>query len=439
MPIPLAHISIITRLPVPGESKTRMIDALGAQGAADLQREMTEVVVRQMRLLAAAEPVRVEARVTGGSVATARRWLGIRCAPQGEGDLGLRLAHALAHGGRRASVAVVVGGDCPSVTAGDMRETVSAAAGSGAAIIPAADGGFCALALRSDVAACVDKLLSGIEWGSKRVCEQTMARISAAGHTIRSMPTRADVDLPEDLPSWHQLRRHWIEPLSSLTVVIPTLNEAERLPVLLDGLASAEVDVVIADGGSSDDTRQIASRAGVRLVTGVSGRAAQMNLGATASEADALLFLHADTTLPRGFPSIVREVLRDPGVTLGTFSFSTDSPRAIMRLLETGTRLRSSLLSMPYGDQGLFCRRGVFEALGGFPTYPVMEDYEFVRRARRAGRIAVSPERAVTSERRWREFGALRWTMLNLTTVARYHLGASPEELAAWRRERVSR
>jgi len=130
----------------------------------------------------------------------------------------------------------------------------------------------------------------------------------------------------------------------------------------------------------------------------------------------------------------LRARFTDPALTLGAFRFSLAATTPALRAIEAGTRLRSSLLHFPYGDQGLFCRAVVYRALGGFPHLPVMEDYEFVRRARRAGRVEVLPQAAVTSDRAWRAQGVWRRTALNLGTVARYHAGWSPERLAAWRR-----
>lgn len=429
----VAHIAVFTRLPRPGLSKTRLIDRLGEEGAADLQREMTVHVVRQARVLGVTEGATVEARVAGGEGRDVRSWLGVRCVPQGEGDLGDRLERAFVSGARRAGTVVVVGGDCPTVSAADLRAAVRAAADRGAAIVPALDGGFCALALRDGVALRAEGLLRGIEWGTERVCEQTVERVRAVCPGMRSMSPRADIDLPEDLPAWYEVRRAWYGPPTSVAVIVPVLNEAASLPGLIGRLTAEGAQAVVADGGSSDGSVEAARRAGARVVEGPPGRGAQFDTGAAAADADALLFLHADTCPPAGFARLVLEALADPETALGAFRFSAGSATRSLRAIEAGTRLRGALLGMPYGDQGLFCRRVVFEALGGFPAFPVMEDYEFVRRARRVGRVRVLPEPAVTSDRRWRRQGVWRWTALNVATVVRYHLGTPPDELARWR------
>jgi GT2 family glycosyltransferase len=159
-----------------------------------------------------------------------------------------------------------------------------------------------------------------------------------------------------------------------------------------------------------------------------------LNAGAAAASGDALLFLHADTTLPKGFADTVLGTLADPEVTLGAFAFSTDLRTATMRLFERGTNWRASRLGMPYGDQALFMRAPTFRALGGFPDLPLMEDYELALRARRSGAVRVAADAVVTSARAWREAGVWRSMLGNRLSVAAYRLGVAPEAIAGWRR-----
>lgn len=223
------------------------------------------------------------------------------------------------------------------------------------------------------------------------------------------------------------------KPPATLAVVVPTLNEAEGLPLLLAALALEPVEVVVVDGGSTDASADIARAADVRFASSARGRALQMNAGAAASSADALLFLHADSLPPAGFANTVLEILADPGVAFGAFRFSLGGGSASLRLIQWGTNVRSRWAHLPYGDQGLFFRRSVFEGLGGFPDIPVMEDYDLVRAARRTGRVVIADTAVVTSDRRWRELGPWRYTALNTATVVRRRLGATPQELAQWR------
>lgn len=427
--------TLMTRMPRPGETKTRMIPLLGEKCAAALHAEMTAHTARQLRILRAVTGTEVRVAVTGGMASEARRWLGLRAITQGPGDLGARQVRALESGLARADVSAVIGADCPTLDAADITEALGAAGVCGAALVPALDGGYCLLAVRRDaMAAAREALASGITWGDSDVFACCRERLEARGIAVATLAPHPDIDLPEDLPHWQAVHAAWYEPPTSLAVVVPTLNEADTLSPLLSRLQAEPVEVFVTDGGSADGTAELAREAGATVVEAERGRATQMNAGARVSTADALLFLHADTLPAPGFARAALDALADPELLLGAFRFSFGAgASATLRLLQTGTRVRGSLLRFPYGDQGLFCRRVAWHALGGFPPYPMMEDYELVRRARRAGEVRVLAHEAVTSSRRWREYGPWRWTALNMLTAVRYEFGTSPETLARWR------
>ena len=160
------------------------------------------------------------------------------------------------------------------------------------------------------------------------------------------------------------------------------------------------------------------------------GRARQMNAGAAAAEGGSLLFLHADTLLPPGWAEVVPRTLRAPGVAAGAFRFRIAGSFAGKSFIEWTTGFRSRWLQRPYGDQGLFLTRALFEEMGGFADLPIMEDYEFSARLRRRGRIVTVGEAALTSARRWQTLGVVRTTLRNQWMLAGYHLGVSPQKLA---------
>lgn len=220
-----------------------------------------------------------------------------------------------------------------------------------------------------------------------------------------------------------------------ISVVIPALNEATHLPAVLDAIhAAAKVEVVVVDGGSSDGTAAVARARGARAVTSAPGRSHQQNQGARAASGSILLFLHADTRLPKGFDQAIRQTLAQPGVVAGAFRLTIDGQGQGLRWVEWGVNLRSRYLQMPYGDQAIFLKAEVFHQLGGFPELPMMEDFELVRRLRRLGRVAIASEAVVTSDRRWRSLGILRTTLANQVMVAGYLLGVDPRRLAQWYR-----
>ncbi|WP_309474814.1 TIGR04283 family arsenosugar biosynthesis glycosyltransferase [Dissulfurirhabdus thermomarina] len=217
----------------------------------------------------------------------------------------------------------------------------------------------------------------------------------------------------------------------SISVVIPML---ETRPGLVErAVASAAapgVEVLVVDGGSGRAAVEAAARAGARVLESPPGRARQMNAGAAAAGGDVLLFLHADTRLPPGYPDQVRRVLAAPGVAAGAFPLRIDGGRRGYRLIERLVDWRSRRLETPYGDQALFLRREVFAAAGGFPDLPIMEDYEMVRRLRRMGRIGLADDPVVTSARRWERLGLWRTTLWNRALVLAYRAGVAPERLA---------
>jgi rSAM/selenodomain-associated transferase 2 len=219
-----------------------------------------------------------------------------------------------------------------------------------------------------------------------------------------------------------------------LTIIIPTLNEAENLTRLLPRVLATcpQAEIVLVDGGSSDDTREMVSRfSRVRFLASAPGRARQMNSGARAAQGTNLLFLHADTFLPPGTQAAIREALADPGVVGGRFDVRFDSERPIFRIIAALMNFRSRLSGISTGDQALFVRRRTFEDLGGYPDIPLMEDVEFTRRLKRQGRLACLRPRVITSARKWEREGVLRTILLMWILRFLYFAGANPARLHA--------
>jgi rSAM/selenodomain-associated transferase 2 len=224
-----------------------------------------------------------------------------------------------------------------------------------------------------------------------------------------------------------------------LSVVIPALEEASDIEAAVASAAGERVEVLVVDGGSRDATPERARKAGATLHRSPPGRARQLGVGASVARGDVVLFLHADTRLPRGWDSAVREALRDPRVVGGCFRLHFEeggrgAGGLLLRVVEWGTRLRVALFALPYGDQALFVRRSVLERLGGVPQQPIMEDLDLVRAMKRRGRIARLSLPATTSARRYREAGVLRTAARNLAALAGWRLGVDRGRIAAWYR-----
>lgn len=213
-----------------------------------------------------------------------------------------------------------------------------------------------------------------------------------------------------------------------LSIVVPTLNAGLSLGRTLAALEGAD-EIVVADGGSHDDTAAIARRAGVRVVPAPKGRGSQLAAGAKAAQGDWLLFLHADTTLDTGWRAAVASHVTHGRGSAACFGFRLDADAWQARLIERGVALRVRLLGLPYGDQGLLVSRALYEEVGGFAPLAIMEDVDFVRRIGRR-RMRVLQASATTSARRWRGDGWLRRSARNLLCLLLYGMGVAPQRIA---------
>lgn len=230
-----------------------------------------------------------------------------------------------------------------------------------------------------------------------------------------------------------------------ISIIIPVLNEAATIQETLTRFENAsEVEVIVVDGGSRDETVAIATRVGkaiakslrIEVISAAAGRASQMNAGAAVATGDILLFLHADTHLPTSFDTLVRQALQNAGTVAGAFEWRIDAQLRGLRLVEKLVNMRSHFLSMPYGDQAIFLKAATFHDLGGFPDLPIMEDFELMLGLRRQGRITIVPAPVVTSGRRWQKLGVMKTTLINQLIIAGYFLGVPPTQLVRWYRRK---
>jgi rSAM/selenodomain-associated transferase 2 len=218
-----------------------------------------------------------------------------------------------------------------------------------------------------------------------------------------------------------------------LSVIVPALDEEAVIGATLERLAplrAAGHQVVLADGGSGDRTREIAAPLADRVLTGPRGRARQMNAGAAAAHGHILLFLHADTLLPESAAGDITEGLQSTGRRWGRFDVRLTGSLPLLRLVERMMNARSRLTGVATGDQALFVERALFEAVGGFPDIALMEDVALCKRLKREGAPLCLRSRVVTSSRRWEERGVLRTIGLMWGLRAAYAAGVSPERLA---------
>ena len=225
-------------------------------------------------------------------------------------------------------------------------------------------------------------------------------------------------------------------PLPGVAVIVPTLDEAAAIAGCLEHLhaqADPPDEVVVVDAGSADGTAERARATGlcrVLTLTGPRNRGRQQNLGAAATSAPILLFLHADTQLaPGSIQRLRRFVAGAPRVPGGCFRMRVASPDPRFRLINGAAHIRAGVLHVPYGDQGLFATRWAFDRVAGFPELPFLDDLYFALRLRRLGRLALLPAEIAVSDRRWRRHGLVRQSLRNWSITALAALGVPPGHL----------
>jgi rSAM/selenodomain-associated transferase 2/rSAM/selenodomain-associated transferase 1 len=433
------RLIVFTRYPEPGTTKTRMISELGSEGAAELQRQMTEHIISRTKTLSKFHPLPVEVRYEGGSEKLMTEWLGsgFSYTSQGSGDIGLRMGRALqAAFGKGCETAVIIGSDIPDITTEILIEAFRALEHNDLVLGPAGDGGYYLIGVhRRSFRHWHPQIFSDINWGTESVLPQTLGIAQSLGLNYNLLRTLRDVDRPEDLSVW-QRAAHQTPPASAsirISAIIPTLNEAQKIATTIAVLRkSRQTEIIVVDGGSQDNTVAIAASLGAHVLASKASKATQMNAGATAASGDILLFLHADTRLPDNFESCILAAVAQNERCAGAFSLGIDSEAAALRFIERVANWRSRFLQMPYGDQALFVSRHLFREIGGYPEYPIMEDFELVRRLRRKGKIAILPESVSTSPRRWLNLGIFKTWFLNQMIIAAYFLGISPQRLSHW-------
>lgn len=217
-----------------------------------------------------------------------------------------------------------------------------------------------------------------------------------------------------------------------LSVVIPTLNAAAGLGGTLASLTPLDAaEVIVVDGGSGDATAEIARRSGARVIAAPRGRGTQLAAGAAAAESPWRLFLHADTRLTADAAAAARRFMADPAnrSRAAHFRFRLDDDSPAARRLERWVDRRCRWFALPYGDQGLLLHRSLYDAVGGFPAIPLMEDVDLVRRIGRRRLVALDAP-VVTSADRYRRHGYGRRSARNLACLALHFLGVPPERIA---------
>ncbi len=450
-------ILLISRFPKAGESKTRLIPAIGAENAANLQKEMTEFILYEAFLTKST----VQLHFSNGTNSQMQDWLynslyekvkkrpfqelqsedfyseftnKIQFVEQVEGDLGQKLFSACMHASQsfdevKRKKIVIIGSDCPSIRKELLDEALYSLETHDCVIGKAQDGGYYLIAFALDTGngQCNEEQLSDIfsdiTWGSEKVFEQTMAKIHKHALSYFLLPCYSDVDFVQDIPK-------------KISLIIPTLNEEKNLEKLFLSMPSAfNIEYIVADANSTDKTREIAQLYADKVIISEKGRAIQLQRAFEQASGEILLFLHADSLLPTSWDSSVRNILENEDCFLGYFDFALFSDfeqgfwgKIKINILEYFTNLRSHYLKLPYGDQALFVRKKDFSAWN-LPIYPILEDVYLVKKAREHGKIQSTGKAIQTSFRRWQKHGFLKIICINQSVLICNALGMDLEKI----------
>jgi hypothetical protein len=437
------RLIVFTRFPEPGKTKTRLIPALGAKGAARLQRQMTEHIIATAAKVSTRPGLTIEVYHDGGNTGLMQEWLGPQFSYrlQEPGDLGRRMARAFeaAFQGSKGA-AVIVGSDIPEISANIIQQAFEGLQKNDLVLGPALDGGYYLIGMKNTIPAEIySRLFDNINWGTGKVLSQTLQTARESGLHFILLEPLGDVDRPVDLHIWQEVKKTAAKPFPAqkISIIIPALNEAATIARTLSHLEGVDnLEVIVVDGGSIDETAELARSRKAKVIQSNPGKAIQMNTGAAAAAGDILVFLHADTLLPEGFRHQIVAALNQKSVAAGAFRLSIDSPAAGIRFIECMANLRSRFLRLPYGDQALFMKKSLFDKIGGFPEMQIMEDFILVRRLKHKGKIVIVPKAVVTSPRRWLHLGILKTWLINQLVIMAYYLGLPSKRLTRiYRRE----
>jgi hypothetical protein len=333
------------------------------------------------------------------------------------------LRAAFATGARKA---VLIGTDLADIEATDLKGAFRDTGEKTVVLGRAADGGFYLIGTDRPI----DAPFRFSGWGSGEVFSRTASELAACGFRIRPAPQRNDVDSARDLD------RLAADPMfaGSISLIIPTLTDPQKLSPLLDYLGNSiwpGDEIVLVQGGAFQ--RMVLSRISpsVTVARTPRGRGIQQNAGAMLAGGTILFFLHDDTVPPFDFPYLIRRACLDERAALGCFRLAFLPSGRALELIAGWANLRTLLFKLPYGDQGLFCKRDFFEKAGGFRRRYLLEDVDLAGKMRKIGRISILPVKAYSSPDRYLRKGILKVSLLNHFIFLLGALGR--DELALYR------
>ncbi len=342
---------------------------------------------------------------------------------QAQGDLGHKMSEAFKHVFSLGySQALLVGSDIPDVDEAILEEAFALLCDSDAVLSPTFDGGYYLIGFHATTFTC--KAFEGIIYGTSSVFEQTKEHLRPL-HVKHGKRLR-DIDTLEDIKAYSP---QVLPKLPHISVIIPVYHEEETLLQTVESLrqnaSQNDIEIIVVDTHELTTINRLHVK-GIRTGMAPKGRASQMNEGALMAQGDILVFLHADTRLPKAWDSLVEEALHVNKA--GAFSLGIDDTHFAFRFIETMANIRTKLTHIPYGDQAHFFQASFFKELGGYAKIPLMEDVELMKRIKKQGEpITLLHEKVLTSSRRWHKEGILYTTLRNRVLSFLYWVGINPK------------
>nr|XP_022296720.1 uncharacterized protein LOC111106357 [Crassostrea virginica] len=459
-------ISIFTRYPTPGVTKTRLIPSLGREGAAYAQRRMTEHVLGRMKKYCREQgDTDLAVWYNGSSQQKMEYWLTAKAKgdnfmhflQQPPGGLGEKLTEAALSGFRdNREYVVIIGSDIPDIDSGVMEEAFETLEGGAEMVLgQAEDGGYFLVGFSRAAKDKIGAVFEGMDWGTEKVFQQQCDRAEELGISLLILHTElSDVDTEEDIAVMEEalkIRRPQLTD-RKWSVIIPTMNEEDNIISTLDLVCkncSSEAriqEILVCDGGSKDNTVQkvkdfsLKVNIPIKVIHSQPGRGFQQKAGAESSVGEYLLFLHSDTSLPPNYDVSAEACLATPGNVAGSFLWAVDYDsndtwffKQEMRILEYFTNRRIRTHELPFGDNAIFTTRHAYHKVSGFQEVYLLEDVLLVEEFWKIGHIGIAEgDPVITSARRWRKWGLLRITGLNQVILTAHQLGVSTDRLALW-------
>ncbi len=422
-------IILITRYPEPGKCKQRLSILAGEANAAHIQKIMIMTILESCREYLSTDPAALEVCYTGASEEKMRSICGDALyKEQTEGDLGSKLSTAFERSFDEGySEVLAIGTDIPDISLAVIQSAFDSLKTNDIVVGPAYDGGYYLIGMKSGH----PKLFTQeIPWGGDRVFEKTLRIAGKRSLSAGVLKKLLDIDRPEDIFRINNPKIVNDLPNPLISVIIPVLNEEKYLAGTLEFFRDRKnIEVIVSDGGSTDGTVGIAERFSCKVIRSDKGRAVQQNSGAAAAGSSVLLFLHADTILPQDFEYEVFKTLSAKKTACGAFNLKISGKKKHLLFVSLLINIRSTLFGSPYGDQALFMTKRTFEKAEGFKELFIMEDYEFVSRLKKTGRIRISRKKVITSGRRWDTVGLLRTFFINMKMRILFHAGTDSEKL----------